>query len=69
LETIEVEGAAPDVIVKTADDTSADLILIAKGIFLGSVAERVIRQADIPVLTIPLLDKSKAEQTDTRHAA
>jgi nucleotide-binding universal stress UspA family protein len=69
LETIEIEGPASDVILKTAEDTSADLILVAKGTFLGSVAERVIRHAHIPVLTIPLPGKSKVERTDKRGAA
>jgi universal stress protein A len=69
LETIEAEGPAPDVILKTAEDTAADLILLAKRKFLGSVAERVIRQAHIPVLTIPFFEKSKVERTDKRRAA
>jgi nucleotide-binding universal stress UspA family protein len=69
LETIEVEGPAPDVILKTAEETAADLILIPKRKFLGSVAERVIRHAHIPVLTIPFFEKSKVERTDKLRAA
>ena len=69
LETIEAEGPASDVILKTAENTSADLILMTKGKFLRSVAERVIRHAHIPVLTIPFLKKSKVERSDKRRAA
>jgi nucleotide-binding universal stress UspA family protein len=69
LETIQVEGPAPDVILKTAADTAADLILISKGTLLGSVAEPVIRHAHIPVLTIPFNEKSKVQQTREPHAA
>jgi nucleotide-binding universal stress UspA family protein len=69
LETIEAEGPAPDVILNTAEDTSADLILISKGIFLGSVAERVIRHAHIPVMTIPFSKKPKVEPTGKPRAA
>ena len=52
-------GDPREVILKTADDVGADLIVMAthgrRGIaraFLGSVAERVVRAARIPVLTV-----------------
>ena len=54
-----VTGAAPDVILSTARNDGADLIVMgtrgASGIrrlVLGSVAEAVTRRSDIPVLTV-----------------
>jgi nucleotide-binding universal stress UspA family protein len=55
-----VDGSAAEEILKAAELNSADLIMITvqpKGIveraLLGTTAERVIREADIPVLSIP----------------
>jgi nucleotide-binding universal stress UspA family protein len=60
IETVLIEGIAAEEIVKAADDNTADLILIAvqrKGVvertLLGTTAERVIREAHVPVLSIP----------------
>lgn len=46
-------------IIKSADDTNADMIVMGthgrtgfSHVLLGSVAERVIRTSDIPVLTV-----------------
>jgi nucleotide-binding universal stress UspA family protein len=54
-----VDGFAADVINQTAQETSADLIVIATHgrtgmaqVFLGSVAQSVLRGAHCPVLTI-----------------
>jgi nucleotide-binding universal stress UspA family protein len=53
------EGDAVDEILKTAKDKSADLIVLGthgrKGLarlFIGSVAEGVLRRADVPVLVV-----------------
>ena len=55
-----VDGSAAEEILKAAELNGADLIMITvqpKGIveraLLGTTAERVIREADIPVLSIP----------------
>ena len=54
-------GDAADEIVRLAKDESADLIVIAthgltgwRHLIFGSVAEKVIRHADRPVLVIPV---------------
>jgi nucleotide-binding universal stress UspA family protein len=60
-ETMLVEAAPAEAILKAADELVPDLILIAvqrKGLvertILGTTAERVIREAKIPVLSIPV---------------
>ena len=60
-ETVLLEGIPAEVILKAADENTADLILLAvqsKGIveraLLGTTAERVIREAHLPVLSIPI---------------
>jgi nucleotide-binding universal stress UspA family protein len=68
LETIVTEGPAADVILKTAEEKSADFIVITRETLVGSVAERVVRDANIPVLTIPF-EKAKLQQTDGRRVA
>ena len=57
------EGNAADVIVELAEQESADVVVIAsrgltgvKRLLFGSVAEKVVRTADCPVLTIPVHD-------------
>ena len=59
LRTKIVEGGAADEIVKTANDEHADMIVIAthgntgiKHLVFGSVAEKVVRHASCPVLTV-----------------
>ncbi len=59
-EYVALEGATESVIVKLAGDRHADLIVTGthgrKGLghlFLGSVAERVLRTAPCPVITVP----------------
>jgi nucleotide-binding universal stress UspA family protein len=53
-------GSPPEAIVKTADEESADVIVIAthghtgwRRFVSGSVAEKVVRMAACPVLTVP----------------
>jgi nucleotide-binding universal stress UspA family protein len=60
ISTLLREGTAADEILKTAEDVDADLILLAttrKGaverILIGATAERVVREARIPVLCVP----------------
>lgn len=55
------EGAAVDAIIGVADDIDADMIVLGthgrtgmKHLLIGSVAERVVRLAKRPVLTVPL---------------
>jgi nucleotide-binding universal stress UspA family protein len=59
LETYLVEFAPTDAIVETAKQTKADLIVMGtrgltglKHVLLGSVAERTLRLAPCPVLTV-----------------
>ena len=58
-----------DAILKTATDKSADLIVITTGhkgllerALLGSTTERVIRESEIPVLSIPKRVQTKGSQ-------
>jgi len=58
--TVLNEGTAADEILKTAEDVDADLILLAttpKGAIeralIGATAERVVREARVPVLCVP----------------
>jgi nucleotide-binding universal stress UspA family protein len=60
VETVLVEGVAAEEILETAERSSPDLILISvakKGAveraLLGTTAERIIREATVPVLSIP----------------
>jgi nucleotide-binding universal stress UspA family protein len=53
------EGDAVDEILKAAKDTGADLIVLGthgrqglSRLFIGSVAEGVLRRADVPVLVV-----------------
>jgi nucleotide-binding universal stress UspA family protein len=59
--SVVVMGRPAEDIVAVARDRSADVIVIGthgygpvKHLILGSVAERVLRQAECPVLTVPL---------------
>lgn len=58
-ETLVHTGKAADVVIKAAEDINADLIVMATHgrtgitrLFLGSVAEQVVRESRRPVLTI-----------------
>ena len=57
--TVFVDDDPPSAIVKTANDIRADLIVMSthgrhgfRRALLGSVAERVLRESDVPVLTV-----------------
>jgi universal stress protein A len=61
-----VTGDAADQIVRLANDESADLIVIAthgltgwRHLIFGSVAEKVIRLAERPVLVVPVHEPKK----------
>jgi nucleotide-binding universal stress UspA family protein len=69
LEVIVVEGSAAEVILKAAEDESADLIVITRGEVLGPVAEHMIRDAHVPVLAFPVIEKAKRERPDQPRAA
>lgn len=60
VETVVEHGAPAERIVEVADDLGADLIVMGthgrSGLdrhLLGSVAEKTLRTADVPVLTVP----------------
>jgi len=66
-ETLAAEGLATDVIVEVARSQGVDLIVMGthgrtgfRHFMLGSVAERVVRSAPCPVLTV----RTKAEQPE-----
>ncbi|MDB4976899.1 MAG: uspA12 [Myxococcaceae bacterium] len=59
--TLLVRGATPEAIVSAADDAQADLIVMSthgrtglSHFLLGSVTERVVRTAKVPVMTLRL---------------
>jgi nucleotide-binding universal stress UspA family protein len=61
IETVLLEGNPAETILKAAEEDCADLIVMTvskKGLIeralLGSTAERVIREAHLPVLSIPV---------------
>jgi nucleotide-binding universal stress UspA family protein len=67
METLIRDGPAPAIILETADQCSADLIVMGthgrtglKRLFLGSVAELVLRRAHCPVLTVKELRAASA---------
>jgi nucleotide-binding universal stress UspA family protein len=60
IQTVLAEGTAAREILKTSDQSGADLILLAissKGFLeralIGATAEQVVREANVPVLSIP----------------
>jgi nucleotide-binding universal stress UspA family protein len=69
-----IEGKAAAVIVETARKVSADLIVIGthgqtgfSHVFLGSVAERVVRTAGCPVLTVRSRREQIARKSPRKH--
>lgn len=63
--TALIEGQAAAEIVQRAKDAGADLIVVGthgrRGIahaMLGSVAERIVRRATCPVLTVPFISRA-----------
>jgi nucleotide-binding universal stress UspA family protein len=76
VETVSVEGVASEAILKTADATCANLIVVMpkhKGLLeralLGSTAERVIKEAQVPVLSVPAGARASIKQLGERSAA
>jgi nucleotide-binding universal stress UspA family protein len=74
-ETIVVEDVPADAILKAADEQVPDLILIAvqkKGLveraLLGTTAERVVREAKVPVLCVPVSVATVQEQVATTES-
>ena len=69
-ETVLVQGIAAEEILRSAERDPADLILISvgkKGVvertLLGTTAERVIREATVPVLSIPAGARATLDET------
>jgi len=75
-ETIVARGPAAEAILKTAETNSVDLIMMTVGkkgllerTLLGSTAEHVVREAHIPVLSIPTHRIHRTQEIpDTRAA-
>lgn len=70
VETQLVEGNVPASLVSHIDDHGADLVVLGRqgkgGLgerLLGSVAERVLRGTDVPVLVVPGVDPLDPEET------
>ena len=70
-ETLIADGPAAAQILKAADESDADLILLAvesKGIIertlMGTTAERVVREATIPVLSVPVQVEAQREKAE-----
>ena len=69
IETVLLEGTPAEAIFKAADENNTDLIIITverKGLLeralLGSTAERIIREAHLPVLSIPVGGNAEPEK-------
>ena len=69
VETVLSEGIPSDAISRIADENTVDFIVLAVSrksrvdrIILGTTAEKVIRDANVPVLTIPV--RHVAERSD-----
>jgi len=74
IETKVVQGAAATAIVDAARDFDVDLVVVGthgrtgwRHLALGSVAERVVRTAAVPVLTIRGDEQSAAPATLARY--
>lgn len=64
VQTFHPEGLIKDTIIKTAEEWEPDLIImgthsrsVIEHFFLGSIAEKTVRQSRIPVLVIPYQSK------------
>jgi nucleotide-binding universal stress UspA family protein len=71
-ETIVVDDVPAEAILKAADEQVPDLILVTvqkKGLveraLLGTTAERVIREAKVPVLSIPVVVGRSKDKNET----
>jgi nucleotide-binding universal stress UspA family protein len=76
VETLLARGKAAEEILRTAETNDANLILLAieqKGLiektFLGATAERVVREAYVPVLSLPVAITGRAGTKDARLAS
>jgi len=70
VEALVAEGIAAEEILKAGDRNSADLIVLTVGkkgfveqALLGTTAERVIREASVPVLSIPANVRTERQTT------
>jgi nucleotide-binding universal stress UspA family protein len=78
LETVLAQGMAADAISRIADENTADLIVLAVSkksrmdrIRLGTTADNVIRDANVPVLSVPVRhagERSEHEVDEVSHA-
>jgi nucleotide-binding universal stress UspA family protein len=78
LETVLAEGIPADAIVRIADENRVDFIVLAvtrksrmDRILLGTTAEKVIRDAHVPVLSVPArptAERSEHEVDEVSHA-
>jgi nucleotide-binding universal stress UspA family protein len=78
VETVLGEGIPADAIARIADENTVDFIVLAVSrksrmdrILLGSTAEKVIRDANVPVLSVPVrqgAERSKDEINEVLNA-
>ena len=78
VETVLGEGIPADAIARIADENRVDFIVLAVSrksrmdrILLGSTAEKVIRDANVPVLSVPVrqgAERSKDEINEVLNA-
>jgi nucleotide-binding universal stress UspA family protein len=71
IEPLITEGRPATEILRVADETMADLILlpvehknVIERVFIGTTAERVVRQAGVPVLTVPVNVAARAARLE-----
>lgn len=76
VDTEVLEGSPSQVIVEEADPTECDLIVMGthgRGgidrLLLGSVTERVVRRASVPVLTVQVDPDEVDDRSDERQLA
>jgi len=74
VETQLVEGTAAPLILKAAEEYRADLILLAisgkshaERVMFGATADRIVREGDIPVLSVPVRVNAEPELTRSRR--
>jgi nucleotide-binding universal stress UspA family protein len=78
VETVLAKGIPADAILRIADENDVDLIVLAvrrksrmNRILVGTTAEHVIREATVPVLSVPFrpaTERSKHEVDEVSHA-
>lgn len=74
IETIIAEGVPAEALLRIADENTVDLIAItvsSKGVIeralAGTTAERVIREAHVPVLSVPGIEVAKKTEVMTER--